>query len=460
MKILNLKMFTFLILFFLISGYAFADGKLVLDLETSLDLAMKNNPDLKIAEKEMKKSKAAVWEAYANIMPQLDASASFQHSWDIQKSTIPNFIKTMMGPSAPPGMPDYVEIAFGLENTFNYGATFSQPLFLGWAGIAGINTSKAAERAAEHNVQMKRQNLIYQTANAFYTCLLAKELVTVQEEALEQAKMNLDVVQKKYNVGMASGFDKMRAEVEVANMRPDLISARNNYESAITQLRTVMGVSKDMDIEVTGAFKYSEDTFANQSLEDLQQTALKNRPEYLALEEQKQMSKQGITIARSEFLPKLFFQTEYSYMAMRDDYHFAQDDFNKGFTSALSLQIPLFSGFSSVKNYQKAKLDYKITLDTEKQFRDGIAAEVEIAHNKFNEAKEKFFSAKETVALAEEALRLANLMYEEGANTQLDVINSQMALTRAKMNYVRSLYDYQIARYQLRKASGCLREII
>ena len=139
---------------------------------------------------------------------------------------------------------------------------------------------------------------------------------------------------------------------------------------------------------------------------------------------------------------------------------FNQKDFSKGFTSAVSLQIPLFHGFRSVKQYQKAKLDYHIIQDVEKQVSDGLFAETEVAYHKFHEARQKYFSAKETVALAQEALRMANLMYDEGANTQLDVLNSRLSLTQAQMNYYRSLYDHQVARYKLRKVTGQTRGIL
>ena len=140
--------------------------------------------------------------------------------------------------------------------------------------------------------------------------------------------------------------------------------------------------------------------------------------------------------------------------------NFKQDDFSKGFTSAVSIQIPIFSGFKSIRQYQQAKLDKGIMRDTEKQVFDGVAAQVEVAYNKLLEANEKYLSVKETVDLATEALRLANLMYDEGANTQLDVLNSQLALTRARMNSVSSLYDYQVARYELRRVTGLLEGVL
>ena len=441
---------------------AFAQDILVLDLERSIDLAMKNNPNIKMAEKEVAKAKSGVWEALSNILPQFDASVNFQKAWDIQETVIPNFIKLMLPPGTPgvDQMPDYVQVAFGVENTFRYGATVTQPLYLGGAGIAAIQLASAAKDAAEENLEDRRQNLIYQTADAFYLCLLTKKLIAVQEEALGQAKANLDNVLKKYNVGMASGFDKMRAEVEVANLMPNLIVARNSHRLALTQMRAILGLKRDAIIQVQGEFSYEEDDFGAMPLVDIQQIALKDRPVIRALSEQKYIMQKGMALARSNFLPKLFFQTDYSFMAMRSDYKFQHDDFSKGFTSAISLQIPLFHGFRSGAQYQKARLDYKIMLDTEKQAFDGIAAESEVAYNNLQEAKQKYISAQQTVDLATEALRLANMMYDEGVNTQLDVLNSQMALTQAKLNYVNSLYEHQTARYHLRKVTGKLKGIL
>ena len=467
---MNFKLFSyiFIALILIVSANCFSQKELILTLDKSIDLALQKNPGIKAAEKETAKAKAGVWEAYSNILPQLNASASIQHAWDLQTTTIPNFLKPMLSPLAPfvpefDKMPDYVQLTFGLENTYFYGATLTQPLYLGGAGISGVKIAYAVERAAEQNLKSIRQNLIYNTSNAFYACLLAKELVAVQEEALAQTEANLKVVTKKYNVGMASGFDKMRAEVEMANLKPQVISVRNNLKLALTQLRTILGLERDAVVKVEGEFQYVEDDFANVPLKNIQTQALKNRPEIHALDEQKYIAQKGITIAKSSFLPKLFFQTDYSYLAMkRGDpiSQLSQNDFSKGFSSAVSLQIPLFTGFKNAKQYQKAKLEYRIMLDTEKQVHDGISAEVEVAYNTFHEAKEKYTAANQSVGLAKEALRLANMMYDEGTNTQLDVLNSQLALTQARLNYVSSLYEYQMARYQLRRVTGMLSSVL
>lgn len=439
--------------------------KVLLTIEQSVTQALEKNPEIKMAEKELAKSRAGVWDATSAVLPQVNSFANLQRAWEIQKQTIPNFLKPMLGPLADmipelAGMPDYVQMSFGIRNTLSYGATLTQPLFLGGAGMAGIKMASAGKRAAEQNLEAKKQNLIYATASAFYACLLAQEVVAVQEEALSQAQANLDVVAKRYAVGSASGFDKMRAEVEVANLKPEVITAKNNLQVAVTGLRTILGLPRTTEIAVKGTLAYVDDDFSTMSLAEFQDRALAARPEIRAIKEQKTISSKGVNIAASAFLPKLFFQTDYSYLAMRNDMKFNQGDFSKGFTSALSLQLPLFTGFKNSKQYQIARLDEKIVLDTEKQVLDGIAAEAEVSYNKFREAQQKYQAAKESSILAQEALRLANLMYQEGANTQLDVLNSQLADNRAKLNYVSSLFEYQMARYQLRKAVGKLTSVL
>jgi outer membrane protein TolC len=470
---LNCKRILFMVLL-AIPTLIFPQSVMQLTLEKSVDLALEKNPEIKMAEKNLAKSKAGIWEAYSTLFPQVNGSVNYQKSWDIQSNTMPNFFKGMMRPEPgvlPPdlesifnaysdAMPDFVAFPFGLENTLIYGATLTQPLFLGGAGLAGVKISYAAHRAARENLEMKRQGLIFQSANAFYACLLTKEITAVQEEALSQAQANLDVVAKKYTVGAASGFDKMRAEVEVANLKPSVINARNGYNSAISYLRNVLGLEKEVQIEVVGDLNYIDDKFSETSLAEIQQMTLENRPEIHLVDEQKYIANKSLCIARSNFMPKVFFQTDYSMIANRNDNKFTQDDFSKGYTSAISLQIPLFTSFRNSAQYQKARMDFKIMQDTEKQVSDGLTTEAEVVYHSFQEAKQKYQAAAQSVDLAKEALRLANMMYEEGANTQLDVLSSQLALTRAKLNYVSSLYEYQMARYQLRKVTGTLKKIL
>jgi outer membrane protein len=432
----------------------FGQDTLNVTLERSVAIALEKNPEIRMAEKELSKTHAGVWEAVANLGPKVNASVNYQHVWELQKTKIPNFLKDVLGG------PDYLEFAFGLENTLTYGANLTMPVFLGGAGWAGVRIANAAKHTAEAALETSRQGLIYNTVNAFYACLLAKEVFDVQEQAMEQSKGNLDLVRKKFDSGTASGFDRMRAEVDLANLQPQLISSRNGYQSAVTGLRMLMGLAENAPIRIDGRLEYADDGLDSLSLSGAEAMSRRFRPEFDALRARQSMASGGVAIARSQFLPKLFFQTDYSFLNMWNKHEYNENMASKGFTSAVSLQIPLFGGFNNWQGYRKARLDFKISKDAEKQMDDGIAAEVEMAYNEYREGREKYLSAKESIAMAEEAMRLANLMYEEGASTQLDVMGARLALTQARLNYASSLYEYQMARYGLRKAAGILKGVL
>jgi outer membrane protein TolC len=267
-------------------------------------------------------------------------------------------------------------------------------------------------------------------------------------------------VTKKFDVGMASPFDKMRAQVEVATIEPDVIAARNAHQSSLSVLRAVLGLDPATGIDVTGEFRYEPEEYASRSLAELQAMGLQERREKMIMDEQKNVADNAITVSRSGYWPTVIFQTDLSYLAMRDDLRFAPSNFSRGFYSSLTLQLPIFTGFRTVKESEKAELNYRSVLENERQLVNRISAEVEVMYNAFREADEKHRSALQTVELSREALRLATAMYNEGANTQLDVLSTQLALTRADLNYANMIFEYQVARYRLRKAVGRLEGVL
>jgi outer membrane protein len=434
-------------------------------LEKSVSIALQKNPELRIAERELSKARAGMGEAAAALLPKVNGSVNFQHAWEIQKTTIPNFFKPILSPLGQlipefNNMPDFVTMSFGVDNTFVYGASLTQPVFLGGAGWAGVRIASGAKNAAEGSLEATRQAVIYNTVGAFYACLLSKEVAAVQEQAMEQSRGNLDVVRKRYDAGTASGFDKMRAEVDLANIEPQVISARNGLLSALTGLRMVMGLAENTPLSLEGRLEYADDAMDSLTLAELRSLSRRMRPEFRMVKGRNTIASGAIAAARSNFLPKVFFQTDYSMMAMRTDYKFTRGDFSKGFTSAVSVQIPLFNGLTHWYGWQKARMDVRIARDSQKQADDGIAAETEMAFNKFREARQKYRAASDATDMAQEALRLANLMYAEGASTQLDVMGARLAMTQARLNHASSLYEYQMARYQLRKAAGNLTGVL
>lgn len=424
----------------------------VLDLNQARELALTNNLSIKTAREEVNKARARLFESRTNFLPSLSGFSSLQHAWDIQEMLMKNFIKDMMGPAAPPGMPEYVRISFGVDNTVAYGLNLNQPLYTGGTIRLSYQMSKRALEMAEAQYQLTEQKVLSDVASNFYSALFARSAVNVIEEALRSAEHNLEQVQKFYAVGKASRFDVLRAEVQVANYQPQVVSARNNLRLVEEQLKMLLNLPAQAEIQIKGELAYEPCALLNQSIDDLVALAFKNRPEALMQNKQKEMAKYQVKLARAGSMPSLIFGTSYQYQGQRRDFKFRSDDFNKGFTSSLSLSIPLMSVFNTSAKVQQAKINLRAADYQMEALLNGIRLEVKAAYLKVREVDENVKTQAKTITQAEEAVRLAELMYAEGSSTQLDVLNAHLALNQAKMNYQRTLYEYYLAMTNLKKA--------
>ena len=147
---------------------------------------------------------------------------------------------------------------------------------------------------------------------AFYGYLLTKDFVKVAEEAVDVTEKHLKNVKSLYGVGMASKFDLLRSEVQVANLKPQLIKARNNLKIAELSLKTLLGLDLSQPIEVKGYLTYEP---FEPDLEESVSKAMLKRPEISQLKYQKQMAGQGLKLARASNLPSFAVSATYNFWA-------------------------------------------------------------------------------------------------------------------------------------------------
>ena len=276
-----------------------------------------------------------------------------------------------------------------------------------------------------------------------------KSFVKVAEEAVEVAGKHYKNVKSLFEVGMASKFDLLRSEVEVANLKPQLIKARNNLKIAELRLKTLLGLDLSQPVEIKGDITY--ETFEPDQEECLIR-ALQNRPEISQLKYQKQMAGEMLKLARASSLPSLALAGAYNFWA--DQFNFNKDAWQNFYVVNLVFTIPIFNGFSTSARVAQSKAMIRELSFTKRGLMDMVKFEVRQALLKLNEAKESLLSQGKNVEQAQESLRIAELNFSEGMATTLDVSSVQAALTMAKTNYLQALYDYVISLAQLEKAMG------
>lgn len=419
----------------------------VLTIDHAQEIALQKNPQLQSAQKDVEKAHSQVLQARGNLMPSLNAYTNYNHNFELPVISVE--LPNLLDPTAPPVRRNLV---MGSKENITAGVQAQIPLFLGLRINSGYHIAKEGETIASNQYTITKQQILLQVRQAFYNALFTQELISVAEEALRNAQQNLDQVQKRKDVGTASGFDLLRAKVQVANTRPQVIAAQHRFDQALTGLRTAIGLNKDMPITVTGKLNYEESSLADSSLKSLQAYAFKHRLELKDVHKQRQIQQKNLTIARAKYLPTLSASANLQHQMQQNNLDVTRKDFVRSISGGLTLSIPLFAGGSNYAGVQQARVNLRQVDDTEQQVKNMIAAQVESAYYSLIDAKQKIESQSQTIDQAEESVRLAELMYREGTTTQLDVLNAQLALQQARSNYSQYLLQYNVAQDQLHKA--------
>lgn len=426
-------------LVFTASLFAFSQEKMTLTLEESIQLALSQNPAHLASEERVEGAKSMIKEATAGFFPMLSASGL---------RTLKEKVFSLEFPSLIPGEPPQkVDLDFTRDNQFSF--SLSVPLYTGGRLVSGYKQAKYNHLTSEESLRQSEYMTVFNTKRAFFGVLLAHEFVAVAEEAVSVAEKHLHNVKSLYEVGMASKFDLLRSEVQLANLKPQQIRAKNSLKVAELSLKALLGLDLSLPVDIQGELTY--DPF-DPNLEEALTSALIKRPEIQQLNYQKLMAGEMLKISKASRYPSVAVQGAYNIWA--DRLTFKEEDWQSYYSVNLALSVPIFSGFIAGAQIAKSKSLIKEIEFSQKGLRDMIRFEVRQAVLKLSEARESLLSQEKNVEQALESLRIAELNFSEGLATTLDVSSVQAALTQAKTNYSQALYDYVMAKAELDKAIG------
>jgi outer membrane protein TolC len=416
-----------------------AQEKITLTLEKCLDLALSQNPFYLASQERIDAAQARVRQAAAQFFPSLTAQGLQNLDEKVFVLEFPSFI--------PGGSPQRVAIDFTKD--YQFSLNFTLPLFTGGRLTSGYRSAKLNYLSSQESSRQTTNETVLNVKRGYYNFLLAKQLVGVTEEALNLAEKTLQNVKNMYEVGMASRLDLLRAEVRLANLKPPLIQARNNVAVAELSLKTLLGLDVAQPVEIMGEMTY---TPVEINLEDSLAKAVLNRPELSQLQYQKQMAGEMIKIARADYLPTIALSGNYNTWA--DRFAFGKNNWQSFYAFNLVLSIPLFNGLLTPAKVAESQALIREIDFTEKGLVNNIKFEVQAAYLTLNNAQEALLSQEKNIDAARESVRVAELNYGEGLITITDLGAAQVALSEARINYLRAIYEYTVSLAQLEKAVG------
>lgn len=425
----------------LAGGYTRAQGTqdtLTLNLDKALEIALSDNPTIKVAEEEIALKKVSHKEAWQNLLPEASISGTMSHT-----ITAPQF---SIGDQTVKMGKDKANTATGTLN-------ISLPLFAPAVYRAMSMTKTDIELAVEKS-RASKQDLVNQVTKAYYQLMLTQDSYDVLQKSYKLAEDNYNIVNAKYRQGTVSEFDKITAEVQMRSVKPSVISAGNAVTLSKLQLKVLMGITADVDIKIDDSLAaYEGVVFANQ-LDNTVHEGLVNNTTMKQLELNRLMLQKNIKSLRTNFMPTLGLGYSYQYQSMNND-SWNVFNYNYGSSSSLvfSLNIPLYkaSNFTKLKSnrIQMRQLDQN-RLDTERKLNMQIMS----YQDNMSASSEQVSSNKENVMQAEKAVQIAGKRYEVGKGTVPELNTSQVQLTEAELTYNQSIYDYLVAKADLDQVLG------
>ena len=464
-----------------------AQSPAVLSLDQAIQIALDESPSIKIADMEVQRAEFAKKGSYAMLFPQIGASASYQRTIkkqvmymgggddddegggggmssmmsgildpimyyinELYKGTGVPFVPYVPKPSTTDDSNDG-GIAVGRWNTFNAGITASMPLINAqlWKSleISGESVDLAVEKARTSKLET-----VNQVKQAYFAVLLAKEAKQVYESVYQNAVQNLELTQKKYNASKASELDLARAKTTVANAVPDVFNSENAIYLSLWQLKAIMGIDLEADIDVKDSLLVYSDSMSrviNDS--DL---ALTNNSALRQLEIQADQLANSIKMQKYGYLPTLSLAFSYSLNAMTNDFKFEEYHWTPYSYVGLSLNIPIFSGGQKLNDLRQSKVQANQLAiqreNTERQLRIAIRQNLSTMET----AVKSHESALDALESAQKAYDIAAKSYEVGRSTLTDLDAAQLALTQARLAASTAIYNYLVAKAALENTLG------
>ena len=410
---------------------------LTLTLDKALEIALDENPTIKVAAEEIALKKVASKEAWQSLLPEASLNGSLGHTIKAAEMKL-NDMSFKMGQDG--------------TNTANAGLSINLPLFAPAVYRAMSMTKTDIELAVEKS-RASELDLINQVTKAYYQLMLAQDSYEVLQGSYKLAEDNFNVVNAKYQQGAVSEFDKISAEVQMRSIKPNVISAANAVTLAKLQLKVLMGITADVDIKTDDNLtNYESMLFANQLKEE--DMSLDNNTTMKQFELNMKLLEKNVKSLRTNFIPTLSMSFSYQYQSLYNpNINFFDYTWSNSSSLMFNLSIPLYraSNFTKVKSarIQMRQLDWN-RIDTERKLNMQVVS----YRNNMTASSEQVVSNKENVMQAEKAVQIAGKRYEVGKGTVLELNSSQVSLTQAQLTYNQSIYDYLTAKADLDQVLG------
>lgn len=406
-----------------------------LTLDKAIELALSENPTMKVAEKEIELKEVSKTEAWQNLLPTVSLNGTVTYNIKVAE------IKTSMG-SFKMGMDD--------SNTWNGALQVSLPLYAP-AVYKTMSLTKSDLELAVEKGRGSKIDLVNQVTKAYYQLMLAQDSYNVLNENYKLAETNFNIVNAMYEQGRVSEYDKISAEVQKNSAWPSVVSGKNAVEIAKLQLKVLMGITADVDLVIDDNLKNHENEMAEAANSEID---LANNSSLRQIDMQGELLNKQRKLLKTSYLPTLALAGSYQYQSMSNtNWEIHNFNWSNASSLTLSLSIPLFKA-SNQTSLKSNKIQQYQLAETRINTERMLNMQAQSYIDNMTKSAEQLQSNKTAVELAQKGLEISQKRYDVGKGTILELTNSQVSLTNVKLSYNNTIYDYLVAKAELNKVLG------
>jgi len=427
-------------LIFFLAGTVSSFG---ITLDEAVKIALEKNNLLRAKREEVKEKFYDYRMAKAHLLPKVDLYSEYNKTTDPPYAVMNRMeVKKldMMGT-------DFNDP--GKSQLFKTGLKVTVPIWLGGKLRAAVDLTKKEVKAAKEQLKRDENSVVYDVVKAYYSVLTAKAFLETAQLAVRDAERHLKDAEAVYRAGVGLKSDVLRAKVYLEQMEENLVKAKSNYSVALRALAVAMGEFPKGGITVDGDLTYRPFNF---NLDELIETAIKNRPELKELKVRLSQAKDMEKMAKADFLPQFGAFGEV----------FSADDTapwnkeNSSWMVGVRASLNLFNGGEKLYRLRKSRIARLKVKEYEERAKKGIAFEVSRAYYDFLSARKRVELARAAISSAQESLRIVEKRYRNGLATMTELLDTQTALNQARSNYVAALSAYRQAVAEVYYAAGIL----
>lgn len=409
-------------------------GKTItLSRQECIDIALRDNPTVKVADMEIKRMDYSKKEVLAQLFPAIDFSGAYQRTIRLQT------INMNMGGQTQ-------SLKMGSDNTWNFGFSASMPL-VAPALWKSIKISDMQILANAEAARASRLDLVNNINKAYYSLLLAKASYQVVKQNYDIALFNADLFKKKFDQGTASEYDVLRSSVQVKNVEPQLLETEISVRQCKLNLKILMGIDYEVDIEPNVTLAEMQSDMYGYMLR--QGWDLKGNTSMRTLDIQTETLRQTVTLKKFAWIPTLAASFNINWNALSNGNALKNQVFNPYSTVGLALSVPIFSGGSKYYGVRQTEVQYKEMQFQKENLVNSLNAQVRLALDNIDKEVKQISTSEEGVRQAEKAYQIMQKSFEIGAATYLDLRDSELADTQAKLAYYQAIYNYLVSTSEL-----------